>query len=329
MSLSGDCLERNSEKLDFCTDPPFNPSLHDGCDVDCGWNPDLVLSTQELPLLADMHALFEQQQLAVERETVDCFHGLCYHNRVDLLEVCAPWDSPLSAAVEKLGGTALRLGLHNGFGLSTNEGLKKTLALVRKVKPRYVHVSPPCFPYTIMQNANQRTEEQKRRLVEKRKVGGKILKNCFKILEVQMQELGSQGGYTDGEPHDGGFEQPLRATSWQEPPVKRMTQLCGGRFRVDGCQHGLVDERWKVPLLKSLDGCPLVLLCEKLLEKPVTMAQKPICPSRVHGLRQQRCIPNCCVTVLLRPCCRIGVNMNKFGLNSLMPGMSTFLLGTC
>lgn len=43
MSLSGDCLERNSEKIDFCTDPPFNPSLHDGCDVDCGWNPDLVL----------------------------------------------------------------------------------------------------------------------------------------------------------------------------------------------------------------------------------------------------------------------------------------------
>ena len=61
MSLSGDCLERNSEKLDFCTGPPFNPSLHDGCDVDCGWNPDLVLATQELPLLADMHALFEQQ----------------------------------------------------------------------------------------------------------------------------------------------------------------------------------------------------------------------------------------------------------------------------
>ena len=80
--------------------------------------------------------------------------------RIDLLELCAPWDSPLAAAVERQGGTVLRLGLHNGYDMSTRRGLLGALAVVRRVRPRYVHMSPPCFPFSVMQNANQRTPEQ-------------------------------------------------------------------------------------------------------------------------------------------------------------------------
>lgn len=222
------------------------------CDGVKGLDPDVFLSTHELPLKADMHEMFEQHRIQLEKETVECFHSLCNSERVDLLENRAPWDSPLSAAVERLGGSAMRVGLHNNFDMSTSGGLRKVLDLLRKVKPRYLHISPPCFPFSIMQNANQRDDDQKQRLHEKRQKGRRILKNCRTVLEVQIKELGAQGGFADDDGmHEGGFEQPLRATSWQEPDVKHMSKLRGGRFRVDGCQHGLVDERWKTLLLKS------------------------------------------------------------------------------
>ena len=43
-------------------------------------------------------------------------------NQLDLLEVCAPWDTPLSQSVIDQGGEAMRVGLHNGFDLSTKAG---------------------------------------------------------------------------------------------------------------------------------------------------------------------------------------------------------------
>ena len=163
-------------------------------------DPHQVLSNQELQLNADMHAYFEkQQQKKYDRDTVELFDSLSCPERVDLMEVCAPWDSPLSEAVERLGGTTIRLGLHNGFDMSTKTGPRKALALLRRVKPRYVHVSPPCFPFSIIQNANQRTPEQEDHLESKRNHGRKILDNCCKLLEVQIQELGCQGGFS----HDG------------------------------------------------------------------------------------------------------------------------------
>ena len=42
---------------------------------------------------------------------------------------------------------------------------------------------------------------------------------------------------------DAGGEQPLRALSWKEPSVWRMTQLCGPRFRVDGCMFGMTNPK--------------------------------------------------------------------------------------
>lgn len=65
--------------------------------------------------------------------------------RVDLLEVCCPWDSPLSAAVVEAGGQAFRMGIHNGYDLATKAGLTKALETLRQLRPRYLHVSPPMF----------------------------------------------------------------------------------------------------------------------------------------------------------------------------------------
>ena len=49
---------------------------------------------------------------------------------------------------------------------------------------------------------------------------------------------------TDYEGGEAGGEQPLRAASWQEPTMKKILNLCNAvRFRCDGCQFGLKDER--------------------------------------------------------------------------------------
>ena len=109
------------------------------------------------------------------------------------------------------------------------------------------------------------TLKQCERLEEKRQLDKKILKNCFRLLEIQEKELGAQGRLTDGECHDGGPEQPLRATSWQEPSLRRVTQLCGGRFRVDGRQHGLFDHVSRTLLQKSWGWLSTSLAVKKAL----------------------------------------------------------------
>lgn len=164
----------------------------------------------------------------------DCTH------RLDLLEICAPWDSPLSQAVIDLGGKAMRLGVHNGFDLGTRAGLTKALQVLRKLRPRYAHFSPPCDPWSSINNANQKTAEQIFKLEEKRRSSRRLLKNCRTILEVQVKEL--QG--------DAGGEHPLRAQSWSETSWKNMCQLCDGRFRVDGCMFGCRSPKSGRPLQK-------------------------------------------------------------------------------
>ena len=51
-------------------------------------------------------------------DTMSSFDDVTGH-RMDLIEVCAPWDSPLTQEVESKGGKAMRLGLHNGYDLSS------------------------------------------------------------------------------------------------------------------------------------------------------------------------------------------------------------------
>ena len=67
-------------------------------------------------------------------------------------------------------------------------------ALVRRTTPKYVHVSPPCGPWSSLQNANQRIRGQVSRLQEQRMVGRRSLKNCCKIVSVQREEQGQNAG---------------------------------------------------------------------------------------------------------------------------------------
>ena len=54
--------------------------------------------------------------------------GCIARDRLNLVEACSPWHSPLGEAVEQAGGSIFRTGFHNGFDLATRAGLVKALA---------------------------------------------------------------------------------------------------------------------------------------------------------------------------------------------------------
>lgn len=181
-------------------------------------------------------------EVAREHEEVFVNEFRSVTGKFDLIEVCAPWDSPLCEHVMKQGGRAMRLGCHNGYDLSTKAGLIRAMQTLRKHRPRYLHFSPPCDPWTIMNNANRRTQDQVDRILEKQKHGRRILKNCRKLAELQVRELGG----------DAGGEQPLRASSWKETSWKHIVSLCQTqRFRCDGCMFDLRSPKTGNLLLKS------------------------------------------------------------------------------
>lgn len=260
-------------------------------------HPDTALSSDASPLLAEVHEFLGSRQYQYERDTVDCFSSVTGKRQLDLLEVCAPWDSPLAEAVERHGGTVFRIGLHNGFDLGTRAGLLKAIFALKRLKPRYVHVSPPCFPFSTMQNANQNTPEQREALHMKRQAGRRILRNCCRLLEIQIQEMGAQGGMSHDE-HDGGLEQPLRALSWKEPSLRRIVQLCGGRFRVDGCRHGSCDVHTGRSILKSYGWVSSNLGIRKAIQ--LSCNHPPHTHIPIEGRRTAAsAIPKFCVIVLL------------------------------
>ena len=205
-------------------------------------------------LLDDHKELFRKQAREVRQQVQ---HDICSvtSNRVDLLEVCCPWDSPLSAAVVRAGGRAFRMGIHNGHDLSTKAGVAKAIRKFKELRPRYLHVSPPCFPWSTATNGALGNATMLAKLQQNRQHGRKILKGCAKLVEIQRQELRGQTSMCpDSSAGHAGGEHPLCALSWREPSMRRMVSLCGGeKFRVDGCRFGMYSERGQVPF-RSLGG---------------------------------------------------------------------------
>ena len=96
------------------------------------------------------------------------------------------------------------MGIHNGYDLSTKAGLAKAMTTLRRLRPRYVHVSPPCNPWSPLRNGAS-TPEQKQHLAQQRNEGRKILRNCLRLIQTQRQELGGQSGLgNDWNPGDAG-----------------------------------------------------------------------------------------------------------------------------
>ena len=180
-------------------------------------------------------------------ESVNHLHEFSDACKLDLLEVCAPWDAPLSQAVRELGGKAMSIGHHNGYDMSTRQGLLAALKLLRQTKPRYVHVSPPCDPWTALPNCHQRTPEPEKDLcIAKAELRKRMLFRIAGKLQTLFRMVGNliRMGNTCSRRHAASRsgEHPLLAQSWGTPEMKELVRLCGPRFTLHGCRHGLTSK---------------------------------------------------------------------------------------
>ena len=86
----------------------------------------------------------------------------------------------------------MSIGVRNRYDLSTLKGFQSAAKLIRTCRPKYLHISPPCDPWTAVQTCNQRNPEQVHRLQERRQVNKKLLRNLRRLVEIQVLELNRQ-----------------------------------------------------------------------------------------------------------------------------------------
>ena len=166
------------------------------------------------------------------------------HNKekhMDLVEVfCSP-NSQLTTSAQGAGLKAERWTKED-FDLSKPSGCQAAMQRLRELKPKRLWLSPECGPYSVMQNANQRTPEQVESLRKKRELAFRMWQSCIRLAWLQV-ELG------------GSFyiEQPQRCMSWRLQDSKTrylLDQLSSYCIR-DQCHDGLVHPKSGLPMQKG------------------------------------------------------------------------------
>ena len=155
------------------------------------------------------------------------------NSQVDLLEVCCPKDSGLANMMEKRGGTAARIGLHN-HDLGTRNGLQGALDMAEQLQPLFMWVSCvslPCGPFSPIQTLfKEMTEDQLRRSQLRQKKARKLIKGGIEMVRRQIE----RGG-------DIAWEWPDNNKGWHEPSVKKL----------DGCMVGVKTPDTGEPMRKQ------------------------------------------------------------------------------
>lgn len=152
---------------------------------------------------------------------------------LDLLEVCCGPDSSLTNMVTEQGGKAMRLGLHNGYDMSTQSGLQKALRVLHVHKPRWVWVSAPCGPTSPIQHLNEGTPEKKQRSKKRKKKSRDIATNCT-VIAKEQHACGRRFGW----------EWPRTNEAWQFPAVRALFSHLEANdqlhcAKLDGCMVGV------------------------------------------------------------------------------------------
>ena len=99
-------------------------------------------------------------QLAESAAAVEECFAAFRRTQCDLMEVCCKATSTLTETINKRGGIAFRVGIQNKMDMTTLTGKTRAKEFARIVKPRVLWLSPPCGPYSPIQNINMRDEEQ-------------------------------------------------------------------------------------------------------------------------------------------------------------------------
>ena len=131
-------------------------------------------------------ALAHKSQLVVPHT----FEELTGSSRVEFMEIACEPDSLLTSAVQARTGrsdAACRSSLWRGHDLATTTGLSQVLEQIYALQPKRVWVSPPCGPYSPLQNVNQRSPAQIRELKAKRATAQRIYDSTLEIVKVCLQ----------------------------------------------------------------------------------------------------------------------------------------------
>ena len=152
----------------------------------------------------------------------------------DPIEVCYGPNSNLSNEVNHHGGNAYRVGVENNMDLTTVHGYERASQFASTVKPRWMWFSTLCGPMRPIQNLNQKTVQQQKRLKQKKRKSKQIILRAIQLAQEQID----RGG-------EIGWEWPWNNYGWHLKEVREFFESLereGILFtvRLDGCQVGVV-----------------------------------------------------------------------------------------
>ena len=242
--------ELSSAELSSCKDPSV---------FDCSEHVEFRECQEGKKVLNDTTT--QRLQRCSDHMIPEALQSLAIGDRVRLLEVaCAP-DSILSTTMQQLTGSeksAQRCAHWNQCDLGTNAGVRRVLGKIDSEHPEHVWLSPECGPYSIMQNINQRTEEQRANLAEKRREVLKQYVGCSLIFHYCVQK----GIHVTWE-----WSQTCQA--WRLPLIQKLTEKYHPFLSViRGCQVNLRDDKgqfiqkgWKIMTTHELLSQRMTLPC--------------------------------------------------------------------
>ena len=182
-----------------------------------------------------------------ERLVSESFQALVQDQRTVLIEVACSPTSLLTSQMQQTVGyeeAALRCAHWNGFDLETRSGVEGVINLIRRKRPLHVWMSPECGPYSPMQAINQRTEQQRQDLEQKRRRALKQYMGCSAIWQYCAQE-GIHVSWEWAERCQGWRLPFMQKLSKRYVPYYSTTHGCQVNLR-DPASSKLVHKGWKV-----------------------------------------------------------------------------------
>ena len=164
-----------------------------------------------------------------------------------MMEIACQPNSLLAAKIQELAQddkAAVRCSKWNACDLGTNDGVRLILQRLDLEKPTHCWIAPPGSAFSPMQNANQRTEEQKQALQAKRDAAMRVYVGTCMVFHACVQK----GIHVT-------IEMPERCQAWRLPMFAQLrakyalyeaiAKGCRVGLRA-GPQEPLLQQGWRV-----------------------------------------------------------------------------------
>ena len=165
-------------------------------------------------------------------------------NTTEQLDVLEVFCSPTSMMTQTANNSGLRAArwTQDDFDLSRPSGCLQAYNRLKELRPKRLWLSPPCGPYSIMQNANQRNPQQIENLQQKRELAFRMWQSCIRLAKLQI-ELGGMVY----------IEQPQRCMSWslQDQRTRQLIDELTTYCIRDQCFDALTHPKSGLPMQKG------------------------------------------------------------------------------